>query len=231
MRALRRWLWAVVGVGLVAGFAYVFVHAGDLLDRFAPFDLDRPPDFFTTLHLMLFRRDPERCFAALDRGHIGYERTPDVPLEEGCGYDNAAFLTRSHFAYERRVLMRCPALVSLLLWERHVVEPAARQDLGGRIAAIRHLGTYSCRNINHAAVGRRSQHALANAIDIAGFRTEDGAVISVANDWSDPGVRGQFLHDVRNGGCRLFGVVLSPNYNALHHDHFHLDGSLASVCR
>ena len=231
MRALRRWLWAVVGVGLVAGFAYVFVHAGDLLDRFAPFDLDRPPDFFTTLHLMLFRRDPERCFAALDRGHIGYERTPDVPLEEGCGYDNAAFLTRSHFSYERRVLMRCPALVALMLWERHVVEPAARQDLGGRIVAIRHLGTYSCRNINHAAIGRRSQHALANAIDIAGFRTEDGAVISVANDWSDPGVRGQFLHDVRNGGCRLFGVVLSPDYNALHHDHFHLDNSLASVCR
>ena len=231
MRALRRWLWAMIGVGLVAGFAYVFFHAGDLLDSFAPFDLDRPPDFFTTLHLMLFRRDPERCFAALDRGHVGYEHTPDVPLEEGCGYENAAFLTRSHFSYERRVLMRCPALVSLMLWERHVVEPAARQDLGGRIAAIRHLGTYSCRNINHAAVGRRSQHALANAIDIAGFRTEDDAVISVAKDWDDSGARGQFLHDVRNGGCRLFGVVLSPNYNALHHDHFHLDGSLASVCR
>jgi hypothetical protein len=231
VNALRRWLWGTIGIAVAAALALAFLHAGELLDRFAPFDLDQPPNFFTTLHLMLLRRDPERCFAALDRGRTGYEHAPDLPLEDGCGYDNAAFLTRSHFSYDRRVLLRCPALVSLLLWERHVVEPAARQDLGRRVAAIRHLGTYSCRNINHAATGRRSQHARANAIDIAAFRTDDGTVISVAKDWEDSGPRGRFLHAVHDGACRFFGVVLSPDYNALHHDHFHLDTSLASVCR
>ena len=231
MYALRRWLWGIIAAGLVAGLLFALFHAGELLDRFAPFDLDRPPNFFTAVHLLLFKRDPGRCFAALDHAHIGYERAPDRPLENGCGYDNAAFLMRSNVSYGGTVLLRCPALVSLLSWERHVVEPAARQQLATRVTSIRHLGTYSCRNINHAAVGRRSQHARANAIDIASFRTEDGAVISVGRDWNDAGPRGKFLHAARDGACRLFGVVLSPDYNALHSNHFHLDTSPWSVCR
>jgi hypothetical protein len=231
VNALRRWFWGMLGIGLAAGLVFLYLHAGELLDRFAPFDLDQPPNLFTPVHLLLLRRDPGRCFAALDHGHIGYERTPDRPLENGCGYANAALLTRSNLSYGGGVLLRCPALVSLLLWERYVVEPAAKRDLGRRVTAIRQLGTYSCRNINHAAFGRRSQHALANAIDIAAFRTDDGAIISVARDWSEAGPRGNFLHAVRDGACRYFGVVLSPDYNALHHDHLHLDKSLWSVCR
>ena len=221
----------MIGVASVAGLVFAFFHAGDLLDRFAPFDLDGRPNFFTGIHLFLFKRDPDRCFAALDGGHVGYEHAPDRPLENGCGYHHAALLTRSKISYGGGVLLRCPALVSLVLWERSVVDPAARQELGRRITAIRQLGTYSCRNINHAAFGRRSQHARANAIDIASFRTDEGAIVSVARDWSDIGPRGKFLHAVRDGACRFFGVVLSPDYNALHRDHFHLDTSLWSICR
>jgi len=232
MKSLRRWLWAMIGLGCVAAIAYAFLHAGELVDRFAPFSLDRPPDLLTTVHLWLLKHDPDRCFAALDQGHIGYDRIPDVPLEQGCGYEHAAILTQSGVTYTGgRVLLRCSALVRLLLWQRYVVEPAAMRDLGQRIAGIRELGTYSCRNINHAAAGRRTQHALANAIDIAAFRTEGGKMISVANDWHDTGPRGRFLHHVRDGACRFFGVVLSPDYNELHRDHFHLDPSRWSVCR
>jgi hypothetical protein len=231
VNALRRWLARLIGLGLLAGLIYLFFHAGELLDRFAPFELDKPPDLFTSVHLLLLKRDPGRCFAALDGGHVGYEPAPDRPLEDGCGYHHAAILTRSRVSYGGNVLLRCPALVSLMLWERHVVEPAAQRDLGRRITAIRQLGSYSCRNINHAPVGRRSQHALANAIDIAAFRTDEGAIVSIAADWRDPGPRGKFLHDVRDGACRFFGVVLSPDYNALHHDHLHFDTSLWSACR
>ncbi len=227
----RRWVWGMIGAAFVAGLVFAFFRAGELLDRFAPFDLDAPPNLFTPIHLLVFQRDPGCCLAAIDSGRVGYERAPDRPLENGCGYDHAALLTRSKLSYGGGVLLRCPALVALLLWERHVVEPAAKRELGRRIAAIRQLGTYSCRNINHAAFGRRSQHARANAIDIASFRTDDGSIISVARDWSDAGPRGKFLHAVRDGACRFFGVVLSPDYNALHRDHLHLDTSLWSVCR
>nr|MBA3526869.1 extensin family protein [Sphingomonas sp.] len=32
-----------------------------------------------------------------------------------------------------------------------------------------------------------------------------------------------FLREVRDGACRLFPTVLSPDYNAAHRDHLHLD--------
>ena len=71
--------------------------------------------------------------------------------------------------------------------------------------------------------GLWSEHARANAVDIAGFRLEDGRRISVAADWNDRGDKGRFLRDVRDGACRLFSTVLSPDYNRAHRDHLHLD--------
>ena len=51
----------------------------------------------------------------------------------------------------------------------------------------------------------------------------DGARISVAADWRDGGAKGRFLREVRDGACRLFATVLSPDYNRAHRDHLHLD--------
>ena len=34
---------------------------------------------------------------------------------------------------------------------------------------------------------------------------------------------GAFLREVRDGACRLFPTTLSPDYNAAHADHLHLD--------
>ena len=88
---------------------------------------------------------------------------------------------------------------------------------------IRHAGTYSCRRLYGRAEGRFSEHAGANAIDIAGFRLADGTEVSVLRDWPDAGAKGAFLRDVRDGACRLFATTLTPDYNEAHADHFHLD--------
>ena len=215
----------------LAAVAFVTLNAGALLDRVARFELSEPPNWATGLHLYLLRDDPNACFAALDRASVDYVPAPVRPIVKGCGYEDAAILRHADVSYGGDVLMRCGALVPLLLWQRHVVEPAARRMFDARVTAIRNYGTYSCRNINHARYGRRSQHATANAIDVAGFVLADGTRISIARDWHDTGAKGRFLHDVRDGACRFFGVVLSPDYNALHHDHFHMDASWWNVCR
>jgi hypothetical protein len=36
---------------------------------------------------------------------------------------------------------------------------------------------------------------------------------------------------VRDGACRIFGVTLSPEFNAAHANHFHFDMGARSVCR
>jgi hypothetical protein len=61
----------------------------------------------------------------------------------------------------------CPVAAALALWEWHVVQPAAIRHLGTKVARIEHLGSYSCRRLYGRSEGQWSEHASANAIDIA----------------------------------------------------------------
>ena len=99
------------------------------------------------------------------------------------------------------------------------------------ITRVDQLGTYACRNVNSAAAGRRSQHATANAIDIAAFRLADGRSISILDDWGKDTAEGRFLAAARDEACDFFNVVLSPDYNRLHANHFHLDLGGFRMCR
>ncbi|RZL73462.1 MAG: extensin, partial [Sphingomonas sp.] len=44
-----------------------------------------------------------------------------------------------------------------------------------------------------------------------------------ARDWKGDDPKAAFLRDVRDGACQLFATTLSPDYNAAHADHLHLD--------
>lgn len=125
--------------------------------------------------------------------------------------------------FQPDVVTSCPVAAGLALWEEHVVQPVAQRHFGSRVAAIDNLGSYSCRRIYGRSEGRYSEHSTADAIDIAGFRLEDGTRISVLRDWKGDGASAAFLREVREGACPLYATVLSPDYNAAHADHLHLD--------
>jgi hypothetical protein len=128
-------------------------------------------------------------------------------------------------------LASCPLAVAFALFERHSLQPAAQAVFGQAVTRVDHLGSFACRNMYNRAEGRLSQHASANALDIAGFRLADGRSISVLKDWSGEGDSARFLRQVRDGACDDFNVVLSPDYNAAHRNHFHLDMGRWWVCR
>lgn len=96
------------------------------------------------------------------------------------------------------------------------------------VVGVDHYGTYVCRAIRGSR--RPSMHASGAAIDVAGLTMENGARVSVLNDWErgvdEPRGRGAKL--LRSIARELhtdfvFNVVLTPEYNEGHHDHFHLD--------
>jgi hypothetical protein len=197
----------------------------------APLDLADPAGFATGLKLARLRGDPGQCLGVLDRSAL--EITPIADRTESgfCGWRDAVAIDRSTIRYSGPVRVSCPMAAALYIWEREVVAPAAARHLGTRVTRIDHLGTYSCRRVNGGVTGRPSQHATANAIDVAAFWLSDGRRVAVLSDWrGDPGERA-FLREVRDGGCRLFRGVLSPDYNEAHRDHFHLDMGPYSVCR
>jgi hypothetical protein len=76
-----------------------------------------------------------------------------------------------------------------------------------------------------------SEHATANALDISGFVLADGRRITLRAGWNAGGAEARFLRAARDGLCDFFRVVLGPDHNALHADHFHVDQGLFLSCR
>jgi len=176
---------------------------------------------------------PEMCRAFLENAGIDHARVTPHRSSAQCGHDDAVRLgSDGALALAVRPAslgIRCPLAAAFAMWHWHVVQPAAVAHLGSPVTAIDHFGSYSCRRVYGAAEGRWSEHATANAVDIAGFRLADGRRVSVAGDWNgsegDAAARSRFLREVRDGGCRLFSTTLSPDYNQAHRDHLHLDMS------
>ncbi len=128
--------------------------------------------------------------------------------------------------------MRCGLAEEFIGWTRNAVAPAAYQMLGSRLAKVETFGTYACRNTIGTASERLSGHALANAVDVSAFVLEDGRRISIEGDWrSDNDEVRRFLDVIHASACKRFGTVLSPDYNAAHHNHLHLEDDHKSFCR
>ena len=135
------------------------------------------------------------------------------------------------------VVMQCPLAVRYVIWDRQVLRPASRDIMGSAPARVENYGTYSCRRIygSQDEAERPSEHAKANALDVAAVTLKDGRTVSVLNDWRGDGPAGEpggrFLHALRDGACQLFSTVLTPDYNAAHANHLHIDGAARGLCR
>jgi hypothetical protein len=163
------------------------------------------------------------CLSRLAAEEVSY-RPVDSPeaSDSRCRVDTAVRVSRIEAALSRPATMSCAMANRLDEFEREVVQPLARDELGDRVQRIDHLGSFSCR-ANTSRPSRLSQHALGQAIDIAGFRMADGSRVSVERDWSDSGAKSEFLHRLAAKACRYFSVVLTPDSNADHYNHLHFD--------
>lgn len=217
----------LLGLLLLGGlllYGYARNHPQDM--PWTPLDLTEPVGAFTGRKLTALVGEGAQCSALLSDAGIDHVSLPDRSDGAQCGYDDAVRLTggAQRIAYRPAGLgSSCAVAAALALWEWHVVQPAALEHFGQRVTAIDHFGSYSCRRLYGRDEGTWSEHAAANAVDIAGFRLEDGTRIRIVNDWGGEGPRAAFLRDVRAGACRLYATVLSPDYNAAHADHFHFD--------
>ncbi len=216
---------SALAVAIIEGAAYVAMHRQDF--PWTRLDLDDPVGPATGPKLAALADDPRRCWLLL--AAIGDADRPVPPRRVGadCGYDDGMRLLpegdRSVALRPANPVTSCPVAAALALWERDVVQPAALRHFGAPVAAIDHAGSYACRRLYGRGEGRFSEHATANAFDILGFRLADGRRVSVLQHWPRPSPEASFLRDARDGACRLFATVLSPDYNAAHADHLHLD--------
>lgn len=224
-------VWAIVLIAAAYGLSlFGRSHPEDL--PWTDLDLAEPVGLFTRGKLVALHDDFPQCRILMERAGVAFETSPVITAEGGqCGYNNGVRLleagARTTPFNPSSPNIQCQVAAAIALWEWHVVQPAARRHMKTSVAGYDQLGTYNCRRMYGRADGAWSEHSTANAIDISGFRFADGRSVTLKGDWNgtgpDAAAKAAFLREVRDGACDLFATVLSPDYNAAHADHFHLD--------
>ncbi|MEM9029416.1 MAG: extensin family protein [Pseudomonadota bacterium] len=232
-----RWKWVrrIVLIGVVALALATTLRHGWLPAQFSPLpalDLERPIPVIVDWQLVELANDRALCRRFVTKKGVRARLVPDRPISNGCGWRNAVGMLGAGGANVSVRRVSCGVAGGLALWIKHVVQPEAMRLFGSRVVSIGNMGVYSCRNIIGVRFfrNRRSQHATANAIDVGSFRLANGQTISILRHWNAPDNRSVFLRTVHRGACRFFRVVLGPDFNRAHRDHFHFDRGLFWRC-
>jgi hypothetical protein len=226
----------VFAAALVLGGFQLLLHPQTPLPQSwnpaAPLAVSDPVTPITGWKLSRVAADQALCAAAVADAA---RALPMAPLEdsEQCFIADRVALSGVGQAGIAEVETSCAIALRLAMWERHVVQPVAQEVFGQGVSEIEHLGSYNCRQLRTSSglSGRMSTHATASAIDIVGFQLADGQRIRLLSDWDGETRTAGFLRRVRDGACDWFGLTLSPDFNRLHADHFHLQSSGWGGCR
>lgn len=209
----------MLGGVFLAGRAWLHDHPQH--NPWAPFDLNHPTGWATHYKLTELRKNPAECRVVLDRSGVAFRVLPAAGEGE-CRREDRTMLIEGPLAASPPQTT-CAVAAGFELWMRQGVQPSAEALFGQRVARIEHFGAYSCRRMYGSSTGRWSEHATGNALDISAFVLADGRRISVLEHWEGGAKEAGFLRNVREEACKVFGTVLSPEYNAAHADHLHLD--------
>lgn len=221
---------------VVWGAVLVVIKADQVIpphwNPLAPLQVTEPVTLFTNWRLEQALKTPETCIAALSAA-AQITVIDDIEPSVQCHIRGAVDLAGVGQAQIQAVETTCAIALRLAMWEQHVLQPAATRLLNTTVTEIAHIGSYNCRKIRSMSgnSGRMSTHATAEAIDISGFEFADTSKISLISDWNEAAAKAQFLRAARDGACDWFRLTLSPDYNSLHADHFHLQSRGWGGCR
>lgn len=197
-------------------------------------DRRRPPSSRPAPEARAGVDDPvtRQCRTELARNDVGFRALEDRRFERGCSAVGAVQLLEIGTPVTNLGAMTCPLARQFARWARESVQPAASQWFGTPVRRIETFGTYACRGVNSQPGARLSEHAYANAVDVAAFVLADGRRVTVQHGWNgdDERVR-RFLRAIHEGGCRRFNIGLGPDSDAFHYNHFHFDMGRGPYCR
>ncbi|MEA2747307.1 MAG: hypothetical protein QOI41_1450 [Myxococcales bacterium] len=184
--------------------------------------------------------DREHCEAELDRRHIAYDRVGETrgviaPLRlRGAiaGVDFHSMLPAAQRRTSPYEIYDCRLVLALDDWARVL----ARHD----VVEVVHYSVYRPPPAKQVLNGAGRRHSGALAIDAAIFKMRDGQTISVEKDFhgrigskpcggSTTGLPAPAV-TLRKIVCeaadaQLFNVLLTPDFNWPHRNHFHLEVS------
>jgi hypothetical protein len=126
------------------------------------------------------------CKELLGAVTIDYQPLP--PINEGLCGAPAPILVSSvgkdpKVEIKPPATMTCPLARALSDWLNNAVQPEAKTLLGAQVVGLRNATSYACRNRYGGAKTPLSEHALANALDVAEFTLASGEHVTVLDSW------------------------------------------------
>lgn len=196
-------------------------------------DIEAPTGFATDTQMLRLSLSPSANCMEIANKAMTFSSTQADPKDgkDVCGWTVARdVLGSDNGLLSSEATMQCPLAIGTYIWIREI-DGLAREYFGSPLKTIHHYGTYSCRKQRGNSGQYWSEHSFANAWDISAFELENGERISVLKHWfKGDSKQRKFLRKVREQACKIFRVTLSPDYNAAHRDHIHVDMGPASTC-
>ncbi|WP_417307972.1 extensin family protein [Devosia sp.] len=191
------------------------IPADEVVQQYAEPEVTAPPRVYqTACPAMMLGRVEAKMLAPIADGACGTQS----PLSVTAVSANGRMIPLSSAA-----ITDCGMASALPVWVEAVDSWLIGRE-NTRLKEIIISTSYMCRRVNNAKTGNLSFHAFADALDIMGFRLEDGRTVMIDGGWSDPDAfEGRFLRYAHGAACSSFTTVLGPEANALHGDHFHID--------
>ena len=169
-------------------------------------------DAYNAVRPKLVQSGGEGCLRTLEQMNIKFKHLGNVE-EKSCLIKNAVRIDKlPRTNLSSGITLNCKTAIDFANWAKEI---EARN--------IVHMGSYNCRKMRNLNI--MSEHSFGTAIDIAAI---DGA--SVKRDWSKNDSNGKAIKKAASTACKYFSNVITPNDNALHHDHLHLDNGYRSTC-
>jgi hypothetical protein len=234
---LREWIWGAVIIAAIVAAGLLTLHPDTPLPRewnvTKRLHVSDPVTPLTPYKLQSAADDAELCPQVLEAAGLAFEKRPELVETPQCGIRSRVVVSGVGAASLVPVETSCAVALRLAMWERHGIQPAAKRHLGASVIKIEHFSSYNCRQIRTTLGNgnRMSMHATAEAIDISGFRLNDGTQLTLKHDYFGQNDRSTFLTEIRDSACQWFETTLGPEYNSLHHDHFHLQSRGWGTCR
>ncbi|EMN1409228.1 extensin family protein [Enterobacter cloacae] len=217
----------ILGAIATAGYRWLPSY----YNPFTPLTLDDPPGRITQYKLR--RLTPEACSSLLAQANQrNLIRTQAVADSGGeCPLSDVVRVRDfGPVSLNGSFLATCPLALSSALFVSQQARPLTKRFTGSELTRIEHLGSFACRNIYHRPDARRSEHATAEALDIAAFRLANGEHVTVLKGWKSAKTQ-PWLKALLAASCGYYGNGLGPEYNAAHASHFHLGMRGFGLCR
>ena len=153
------------------------------------------------------------CIEKLQGRGVNFTKIAEF-TEGRCGIQNPVKVQQfSSTKLNSAVVLSCPTAMAVDQW---------LSSIGAK--NVKHIGSYNCRSQRRSQI--MSEHSFGTAIDITEI---DGARIS--KDWGKATKEGQRLQSAYTSACNYFVNVITPDDDALHQNHFHLDLGLGVGCK